>query len=352
MRVKGKCLFLLFLVASFGFASLVQGQERPRKVEQQGSVVPQEPAEEIVRVNTRVVFIDTLVKDKRTGEPIQNLQREDFEVFDNGKPRPLSYFTREGEGDARPLALLLVLAPLDDGALKSLRSPEVVNSLASALAKLPSEDEVALMLVWRDGTSHMLTELTRDRAKITSALNSLPKRDQIKGAIRPPKAIQEAALSSVSQRPRSQTRVVLVSDSVFLISYAERDEMIKNLIRSNVTFNALITGTDPFFAAFSPFLKSAENDLRASYYDVPQYWAKQTGGDYVRVRRKKDYGAALEKLIGDLAARYSLGFTIGEDEMDDGQMHRLEVRVKGRDSQGKERNIEVRARQGYYMPTN
>jgi hypothetical protein len=145
---------------------------------------------------------------------------------------------------------------------------------------------------------------------------------------------------------------VLVTDSVFLISYAERDEMIKNLIRSNVTFNALITGTDPFFAAFSPILKPAENDLRASYYDVPQYWAKQTGGDYVRVRRKKDYGAALERLIGDLAARYSLGFTIGADEMDDGQMHRLEVRVKGRDSQGKERNIEVRARQGYYMPSN
>jgi hypothetical protein len=144
---------------------------------------------------------------------------------------------------------------------------------------------------------------------------------------------------------------VLVTDSVFLISHAERDEMIRNLIRSNVTFNALITGTDPFFAAFSPLLKPAEDDLGASWYDVPQYWAKQTGGDYVRVRRKKDYGPALEKLIGGLAARYNLGFTLGEDELDDGQMHRLEVRVKARDSQGKERKVEVSARQGYYMPT-
>ena len=352
MRTKSKWLFSTFVIASFVFAAHVPGQERPRKVEQQSSAPPQASADEVVRVNARVVFIDTLVKDKRTGEPIQNLAREDFEVFDNGRLRPLSYFTREGEEDKRPLALLLVLAPLDDGAFKSLRSPEVVNSLVTALAKLPAEDEVALMLVWRDGTTHMLTELTRDRAKVTSALNLLPKRDQIKRAIRPPKVIQDAALASVLVRPRSQTRVVLVTDSVFLITDAERDEMIQNLIRSNVTFNALITGTDPFFAAFSPLLKPAEGKLGASWYDVPQYWARHTGGDFMRVHKKKDYGLALEKLIGSQAARYSLGFTLGDNDVDDGQMRRLEVRVRARDSQGKERKVEAYARAGYYVRTN
>ena len=347
---NGKRLFLTFIIASF-VAFHAPAQDRPRKVEQQSSPPVQDSAEEVLRVNTRVVFIDTLVKDKRTGEPVQNLTREDFQVFDNGKLRQLSYFTRDGEGDKRPLALLLVLAPLDDGAFKSLRSPEVVNSLINALTKLPAEDEVALMLVWRDGTTHMLTELTRDRAKVTFALNLLPKRDQIKRAIRPPKVIQDAALANVLLRPRSQTRVVLVTDSVFLITHAEREEMIQNLIRSNVTFNALITGTDPFFAAFSPLLKPAEAKLGAGWYDVPQYWARQTGGDHVRVHKKKDYGAALEKLIGSLAARYSLGFTLDESDVDDGQMRRLEVRVKARDSQGKERKIETHARAGYYVRT-
>jgi hypothetical protein len=31
-------------------------------------------------------------------------------------------------------------------------------------------------------------------------------------------------------------------------------------------------------------------------------------------------------------------------------MHRLEVRARARDSQGRERKLEVSARQGYYMP--
>src|ERR1700752_4631103 len=107
------------LLASFCLAVFGVGQERPRTVEPQVPTGAQNPAEDIVRVNTRVVFIDTLVKDKRTGEPVEGLKREDFEVLDNGRPRLISYFGSE-RSDNRPLALLLVLAPLDDGAAKSL----------------------------------------------------------------------------------------------------------------------------------------------------------------------------------------------------------------------------------------
>ncbi|MCA1594789.1 MAG: VWA domain-containing protein [Acidobacteria bacterium] len=349
MRTKDKRLLLACLLGSFCFAALGVGQERPRTVERQGSTTTQDPAEEVVRVNTRVVFIDTLVKDKRTGEPVEGLTREDFEVLDNGKPRPISYFSREGSGDKRPLALLIVLAPLDDGARKSLQAPEVVNSLAAALAKLPLEDEVALMLVWRHGTGHMLADLTRDRAKVSSTLTGLPKRDNTKTTVRAPKVIQDAALAIALQRPRSQTRVVLVTDTVFLIQRAERDEMIGNLVSANVTFNALITGTNKYLALLAPALEASNNDLTENY-DVPQYMAKETGGDYLRARKKKDYGPALEKLIGNLTARYNLGFTLSESELDDKHMHRLEVRVRARDSQGKERKVEVSARQGYYMP--
>lgn len=56
------------------------------------SVAAQEVAETI-RINTRVVFMDALVKDKRTGVPIADLTTENFEIFDNGTLRPVSYFT-------------------------------------------------------------------------------------------------------------------------------------------------------------------------------------------------------------------------------------------------------------------
>ena len=39
------------------------------------------------RSKTRVVFLDALVKDKKTNLPISNLTPENFEVLDDGKPR-------------------------------------------------------------------------------------------------------------------------------------------------------------------------------------------------------------------------------------------------------------------------
>jgi hypothetical protein len=67
------------------------------------------------------------------------------------------------------------------------------------------------------------------------------------------------------------------------------------------------------------------------------------------VKRTKDYAAGLSKIIGNLTARYSLGFTLGEGEKDNGQLHNLEVKVKAQDAKGKLRKLEVSSRRGYYM---
>ena len=75
-----------------------------------------------IRVNTRVVFMDALVKDKRTGVPISDLKPENFEVLDDGSPRPITYFTREGQA-RKPLALVLILDLRADGAGRYLKAP-------------------------------------------------------------------------------------------------------------------------------------------------------------------------------------------------------------------------------------
>ena len=77
--------FLLWLVALFYSPTLTTAQE---------------PKEEIVRVRTRVVFVDTLVQDKKTGAPVADLTRENFEVLADGKPRTLSYFSRAAKAAA------------------------------------------------------------------------------------------------------------------------------------------------------------------------------------------------------------------------------------------------------------
>src|SRR5229473_900467 len=139
---------------------------------------------ETIKVRTRVVFMDALVKDKRTGINVSDLAADNFEVLDDGQPRTISYFTREGQA-RKPLALILILDLRDDGAGRYLKREEVRKSMVDELAKLPPGDEVAILAinlnsvddktaVIRNGKALWLTGFTRDRAQIESALARIP----------------------------------------------------------------------------------------------------------------------------------------------------------------------------------
>src|SRR5690242_4787574 len=130
--------------------------------------------EDTIRIKTRVVFLDALVKDKKTNLPISNLTQENFQVLDDGKPRAISYFIREGEA-RKPLALILILDLREDGAGRFLKEPEILKSMENELAKLPPGDEVAIlaMNIGEDEQRTWTTEFTNDRAKIAAALTQV-----------------------------------------------------------------------------------------------------------------------------------------------------------------------------------
>src|SRR5689334_2080362 len=130
--------------------------------------------EDTIKIKTRVVFLDALVKDKKTKLPISNLTQENFEVLDDGKPREISYFTREGEA-RKPLALVLILDLREDGAGRFLKETEILKSMENELAKLPPGDEVAIlaMNVGEDEQRAWLSEFTNDRAQVAEALKQV-----------------------------------------------------------------------------------------------------------------------------------------------------------------------------------
>src|SRR5438309_593271 len=147
------------------------------------AILAQEVADTI-KIRTRVVFMDALVKDKKTGIPISNLRPENFELFDDGKPRTISYFNSEGQA-RKPLALVLILDLRDDGAGRFLKRDEVQAAMVDELAKLTAGDEVAILAinansiddktaVIRNGHALWLTEFTRDRAQLERALARVP----------------------------------------------------------------------------------------------------------------------------------------------------------------------------------
>ena len=414
--------------------------------------VPMASAQEVadtIRVRTRVVFLDALVKDKKTGIPISDLKTENFELFDDGQPRAISYFTRDGQA-RKPLAMVIILDCREDGAGRFLKRPEILKAMSDELAKLPPGDEVGIMAmnIGEDEKRVWLTTFTNDPVKIAAALARVPSfvehpdhapnlpsdaekqktaetaQKQGKGSVtvstttEPNKAeakdskpneiaqakpkpedivetetikgkngavvtrtvlkdgsvnlkrvnssgkvtielddvydmaaaVRDATRATEKERPNSQPTIVWVSDGIAPIFYEDRDATEQILIRSNAIFNSLTVDLRTLFKFLLPIGKPLAGWMGVSLYGSAKHLAQQSGGEAVRVNRTSDYGAGLAKIIGNLTARYSLGFALREEEKDDGRMHELAVRVKALDAKGKQRKLDVSSRRGYYMP--
>lgn len=419
-----------------------------------------EQVADTIKVQTRVVFMDALVKDKRTGVPISDLKPENFEVFDDGTPRTISYFTREGQA-RKPLALVLVLDLRDSGAGRYLKRPEVLKVVADELAKLSPQDEVAILAMDINGEDEKrlwLSGFTRNPAELVAALARAPQfieevadaragntkqtsdanrgssltigsdssaresepaaRERIRQEEREPKsapqsaneaergpqelpkpddvvevevikgkngttvtrttrkdgsvdvkrmnkkgdvtidlgdiydlaaAVKDTTRKAKQERPNSQLAIVYVSDGIVPIFFEDRDAAEQLLIRSNAIFNSLTAEMRTLFKLLMPIAKPIAGSMGISVYGAAKRLAQQTGGEALKVSRPKDFGVGLSKIIGNLTARYSLGFALAEGEKDDGRLHNLEVRVKAPDAKGKLRKLEVSSRQGYYM---
>jgi VWFA-related protein len=399
-----------------------------------------------IRVRTRVVFMDALVKEKKTGIPISDLKPENFALFDDGKPRTISYFTREGQA-RKPLAMIIILDCRADGAGRFLKRPEILKAMTEELAKLPPGDEVGIMAmnIGEDEKRIWLTTFTNDRTQIAAAMARVPQfvekpdavadgKENQKSAETPKKegkgsisvsastdsnkaeekdakpneaaqatpkpdeiyetetikgkngavvtrttmkdgsinlkrvnskgtvtleindvydmagAVRDATRAAEKERPNSQTAIVWVSDGIAPIFYEDRDATEKILIRSDAIFNSLTVDLRTLFKFLLPIGKPLAGWMGVSLYGSAKHLAQQSGGEAVRVNRTSDYGASLARIIGNLTARYSLGFALGEQEKDDGRMHELAIKVKALDAKGKERKLEVSSRRGYYMP--
>lgn len=423
--------FLSSIFARLGFALLIGFL-----------VVPVLSAQEVadtIKVRTRVVFMDALVKDKKTGIPISDLKPENFEVFDDGKPRTISYFTREGQA-RKPLALILILDCREDGAGRFLKRPEVIQAITEQLSKLSPGDEIGIMAMnlGEDEERVWLTRFTNKPEEIAAALARVPsfvehpevvaaeiqktrpdsdqkqsssgslsigpggdpaktasaqtdpkqeilETETIKGkngavitrtvmkdgSVRLKRvnskgnvtiemndvydmaaAVRDATRIAEKERPNSQPAIVWLSDGIAPIFYEDRDATQQILIRSNATFSSLTTDLRTLFKFLVPIGKPLAGWLGVSLYGSAKYLAQQTGGEAVKVNRAKDFGAGLARVMGNLTARYSLGFALAEDEKDDGRMHELAIRVKAVDAKGKERKLDVSSRRGYFMPKN
>src|SRR6185503_15548308 len=123
-------------------------------------------------------------------------------------------------------------------------------------------------------------------------------------------AVRDATRRAADTRPNSQTSVVWISDGIAPIFFEDREATEQILIRDNVIFNSLTVELRTLFKFLMPIGKPVAGWMGVSLYGSAKYLADRTGGEAVKVGRAKDYGAGLSRIIGNLTARYSLGFAL------------------------------------------
>ena len=87
------------------------------------------------RVQSSLVLVDVITKDRNSGLPIQDFQRKDFRLLDNRREVPITTFDAGARYDARPIILWLVVICNESG---------LDRDFASSLAEVPPSKGMGL----------------------------------------------------------------------------------------------------------------------------------------------------------------------------------------------------------------
>lgn len=293
------------------------------------SAVPvsaQETGDETIRINSALVSMDVLVLDKRTGERVDGLQRENFEITDDGRPQALAFFN-QGANAKQPLALVLLIDA--SRLMTEVQALRLRAALRRAMSQLQTGDQVAVINL--SSGYKVVQALTNNTQDVLESLT--PRRggqeDIERRGIPGESNIAAALLAAVHhvQERRQQFRIelVVVSDKLYEPFQRTAKSAVEQLLASGAVINGIV--------------KSKGRN------DALDYICEQTGGEIINVRGI-DYSSELERVIDNLAERYSIGF-IPENTHLDNRFHKLDITVKVPAAFGNRRKLAVRARRNY-----
>ena len=246
------------------------------------------------------VYVTVTDAEKRL---VPDLDREDFEVFDNGKPQPLTLF----ENKHVPIAVVVML---DTSGSMTLALDRVKAAAEQFLLRLLPEDTGRVGAFNDKIEFHPADSFTSDRDTLVRSLKELdfgyPTRlwDAVDESIR--------KLDGVSQR-----KVVLVfTDGADTASRRDLDDVMQQAVAKEMMVYSIGLETE-FFNGQQRQRSSPDRGLKKL--------SEETGGGFFLLKKQDELGATFTRVAQELHSQYVLGFSPAAL---DGKLHKLEVKVK------------------------
>jgi VWFA-related protein len=337
-----RILAVLALVALPGAAPSVVAQQTaasqtPASTGQQ-SDQSQQPTETL-KVNVNVVQLFFNVKDKH-GALIPNLTKDDFEIYEDGKPQTVKYFAAESN-------LPLTLGILIDSSGSQRNVIDMEKEVGGAFLKqILTDKDLAYVLDFNvDAT--LVQDFTRDVHLLQKALNSV----KINTGVTMP-TLPGAGGSPV---PTAPSRGTVLFDAVYLSghdmlakevgrkamilltdgqdegSQLKLRDAIEAAQKSDAIVYVLLCADRGFYSSSGDYY-SGESDM--------QKLTQQTGGRVINVGNKFDkLRDAFQQIATELRSQYNIGYVPTNTKLD-GSYRKLEIKNK--------QSYKIQARTGYY----
>ncbi len=265
--------------------------------------------EVLFRAQSNFIAVDVQVL---AGEQsVIGLKREDFRVWDNGKPQAISNFG----ADDQELDIILML---DTSQSTTVIQESIKRSATQAMSHLFVRDRLGVV-VFADEPL-VLVAPTLDRVAVEAGLEKLPAGRG--GTELSDNILKTAKYLRQKARPNARRAIVMMTDNKGYESVSDED--VRNALwETNVVFNALL------FRAPG----SGSADVRK--------FVKLTGGEVLRFRPE---GVPLAELFQRLRQRYYLLYPAPPSQP--GQVHQIKVELSD-EAKRRFRTAKVSARSGY-----
>jgi VWFA-related protein len=297
----------------------------------------QDQSTETLKVQVNVVQLFFNVKDKKGGL-IPNQTKDDFEIFEDGKPQTIKYFAAESD-------LPLTLGIMIDSSGSQTRVLDMEKEVGGAfLNEILREKDEAFVISF-DVNVDLLQDFTNDVHRLKAALNKAKINTGGGGGVLP-------GLGG-GPVPQGNPRGTLLYDAIYLASHDE--------LSHEVGRKAMILLTDGEDQGSQEHIKDAIEAAQKAdticyvlliadrgFYGFGGYsgdsemkkLATETGGRVIEVGNKFDkLKDAFDQIAKELRSQYNVGYTPTNNKLD-GSYRKVDVHSK--------QGYKIQARSGYY----
>lgn len=333
---------------------------------------------ETISVSANLVNVDAVVYNKKSGQIVNGLKKENFAIFEDGVKMDITNFATP----EAPITVAMVVEYSKLGEALGYAgssgmergTAEVIQPTALFLSQFVKPPDDYVSVIAYDIRPTPLTDFTNDPRRINEVINLLIRNnpafretnlyDALKFTLiggRGDSVVLEnskerqqnyAGLSSLTGRRKAVILVCSGIDTFSKINYGQARKIAQN---AGVPLYIIGTG-NLFFKKYGDRIPATDSLLgdpgRMTFLQAQNAlgtFAKETGGAYYPMTFAGEIPNILRTINALLRSQYSLGYNPGD--VHDGKQHKIVVKVDvNGDGQFEEKEYVVQSRQFYNAP--